>query len=171
MQKSEYLPHTALVYANTLQRNRLIESYVVGPKKTWASLTVMSAQPDADTSYFMGRVKAKRKRRSLPFPTMVDVGDLLEREANPARAVTSILYRARPSKRAEPPPLIIGDWTHAAYDRFEVILAVERREKGTTNNVCCYRGEGFWSLPPEQIAEVCELHDRVIFGPVVFEMH
>ena len=59
---------------------------------------------------------------------------------------------------------------HSVYDRFNIALDVEETEREMSNLLCCYRAEGFWSLPPAQIARVFELHRRVLFGSVVLEM-
>jgi hypothetical protein len=158
--------HVAVIYTDLDQRDRLIEGYIRGCKKRWGSLTVFSARCGPDAKLFRGKMK-KAGLRGLPPPVMVDVVDLLKNVQDPSNELLSIIDRAHRGAKAASPALIVGDWAHAVYDRFEVMLAVEREERGALNHICCYRGEGFWSLAPEQIAEVCELHDRVLLQPTV----
>jgi hypothetical protein len=156
-----------VVYSDLDQRNRLIQDFIGESKVRWGSLTVMSARCTLDKKFFAGKKGRRGGGLGLPPPKVVDVGHLLESAEDPAKEILSILEKVRLGGTARSPSLIIGDWAHTVYDRFELMLAVERTEKGSANHVCCYRGEGFWSLTPEHIAEICELHDRVILRPAV----
>jgi hypothetical protein len=166
----ETLPHTAVIYPNRRYRNRSIELCVGKPKRNWGTLTVLSAQPDSDTTYFGSRERKKDARRGLPHASVIDVRVAFARNKDPARSIIALLKKARRNRPAGSPALIIGDWIHRTYDNIDIALAVEESEGKEANAVCCYRQEGFWSLGCEQIARIFELHRRVIFGSSVFEM-
>lgn len=166
--KNGGIPHTALIYADRKDRNRLIESYLKQAKANWNSLGVLSAQPGADTEWLRRTIRRNGKgRREKPL-SVVDVRECLAKGRSTGDSILSLLRNALHAGPEAEPTIIIGDWTCKAYDRFHVVLEVEEAEEDTVNLICCFRGEGFWSLPTKQIAQTFELHRRVLFCSTIF---
>ena len=170
VQKSGIVPHTALIYANQQDRNRLIESCLERTNTSWKSVKVLSAQPEADTRVFRGMIRRKGWARGRCLLSVVDIREPLSEGRNAVGNIISHTRGASASAREESPPLVIGDWTHLVYDTFQTALSIEEAEEGMLNLICCYRGEGFWSLDCKQVTQILERHQRVMFGPAVLEM-
>jgi hypothetical protein len=168
------IPHTALIYTDQRDRNKLISSCVNQANASWSPLLVLSAQPHSDTRCFRNKMKRSATLRGRPSPVVVDVSDMAN-SRNPLSDVQSGLKEALGDFPEGSTPLVIADWTHQVYDRFSICLEDEEEmermlEKMTLNLVCCYRAEGFWSLDTKGIARLFELHRRVLFGSTVMEM-
>jgi hypothetical protein len=167
VEKGGTVPHTALIYADRRDRDRLIESCVEIADADWRPMTVLSAQPEDDSRSF-GSMMRRHRGGGKESLSVIDVRRVLAEKRNPARGIRSLLSDARRSGKGARSPLIVGDWTHRVYDTFQTALQVEEAEERTSNLVCCYRGEGFWSLNTGSIATIFELHRRVLFGSTVF---
>ena len=161
------LPHTALIYIDQQDRNRLINSCLHQAEEGWDSVTVLSAQPNADAKSFGRLIQKKRSQRDRVL-SVVDFTDPL-RGKGTAKEITSVVIRKHTELGKK--PLIIADWLHQVYGKFEVGLAVEEAlaEANVDNLICCYRGEGFCSLHIRQIAHIFELHSLALLGSSVFD--
>jgi hypothetical protein len=141
----------------------LIASCLDGSKTSGYAVIVLSARPQTDEEFF-GR---QAKRLGWPDPSVLDVRNIVSRSPDPSRGIVSV-FRKELRKRAGEQTLLVGDWTYLAYDRFEVVLATEEGVTRLTDPLCCYRGEGFWSLGIKHIARILEMHSQVRFASTVF---
>ena len=131
-------------------------------------MTILSVQPDADARAFRSIFQGKRQARGRAMLSVIDVRESLAKGNDADKNILSLLKRARQSGSKASPPLIIGDWAYQVYDAFQTALGVEEALERKFNLVCCYRGEGFCSLNPRQIARILELHHQVLFGSTLF---
>lgn len=170
MSEDGTLPHTALIYDDDKQRDRLIDSCADWSSKQWDSVVVFSSRPDTDSKFFRRMVKKVRPRRGLQSSSMIDLREVLENDESDAADILAILHESRvePSQGGRR-RLVVGNWLHECYRRFDVGLEVEEGEEGSRDLICCYRSEGFWSLDVKHIARIFELHDRIMFGSAGFE--
>ena len=173
VQETVTIPHTALIYLDTPDRNRLLKSVINQEHAHWKSVLVLSSNPRADTKFFLGtawkQLSPNRRRRV----SSVDMKEVCRKEQEPTEDIKSIILTGRQGESLKQPPLIVGDWLHQVYDRFGVGLEVEEAEarRGMRNLICCYRQEGFWSLDCEQIARTFELHEQVLSGQTLLRMN
>ena len=164
VRKDSTVPHTALVYADRRTRNRLLMKATVEGLR-FSSVFILGADPASEVRFFGSRAWRNASRGGRTQVASVDARRLCGMR-DPANDIRSTFIEAIRHHPGTPPPLIVADWLHLVYDRFDVGLEVETwhvRER-TPNLICCYRGEGFWSLDVKQIARVLELHDRTLFG-------
>jgi hypothetical protein len=126
----------------------------------WDSLKVLSTHPKADAAFF----RKLNRRRPL---SIIDVGSALA-EPKPAQAIMEIVEHGRDPKKR---PLIIGDWLHEVYNRFEIGLEAEESESraNVDNLICCYRRDGLSSLAAKQMGRAIELHQRLLLGTTTFD--
>ena len=158
--------HSAVVYSDCADRNRLIDAVLSASGVRFDGVAVFSCRPKYDTRYFSR--KGGWLRRRLPC-SVFDAEDMLGRVSNMSNEILTLYREAtgRPGSRV----VFIGDWAHLRYEEFEVVLEAERAHTAHSNvPICCYRAEGFWSLAPEDIAEVVQLHRRILVGSSVIEM-
>lgn len=160
------LLHSAVVYSDRADRNRLIDNLLNACRFRFDGVAVFSAQPEYDLRCF------SRKEGWLLHkhpPSIFDADERLRSVSDMSKEILA-LYRGatgRPGSRV----VFIGDWAHLRYSEFEVVLEAERLHTAHSNvPVCCYRAEGFWSLRPEDIAEILHLHRRILVGSSVIEM-
>jgi hypothetical protein len=138
----------------------MISSCVARAGAQWRWSVIITAQPEADTKLLREFGQSNR--------SIVDVTDALSGD-RPARNIASMLKAACRNIRKERRGLVIGDWLHRVYDEFEIGLEVEEVVRDSVNLVCCYRGEGFWSMDINHLARLFEMHDRIMFGTDVFD--
>lgn len=118
---------------------------------------MLTTHPRLDSKYFKGRGPTVRGRRTSPkildANVVFDHGRISEEE--------TLAFIAKEKREARTKPgLFVGDFSELFYDRCELRLAMDELETDS-NQVCCYRGEGFWSLPPKHIARAFHMHSRV----------
>lgn len=158
--------HSAVVYSDRADRNRLIDALFKASGVRVDGVAMFSAQPRDDSKYFSRKGGWLRNKNP---PSIFDAEEMLGRVSNMSNEILT-LYRevtGRPGSRV----VFIGDWAHLRYDEFEVVLEAERAHTERSNvPICCYRAEGFWSLTPEDIAEIIQLHRRIFVGSSVIEM-
>jgi hypothetical protein len=164
------LPHIALIYTDTRNRNQLLKSIVEPPNADWNSVVVLSSNPKVDALFFKGKEWKETCRRARPVSS-IDMKRIVGGKHEPANDVIRTTMKSLEHRPEDSAPLVVGDWFHQVYNRFEVGLAVERHHtlSKVRNMICCYRGEGFWSLDVIHLARVFDLHDRVIFGTTIFD--
>lgn len=158
--------HSAVVYSDRADRNRLIDVLLNASGVRVDEVAVFSCQPEYDTRYFSRKGGWLRNKRP---PTIFDAEEMLGRVSNMSKEILTLYREAtgRPGSRV----VFIGDWAHLRYEEFEVVLEAERAHTAHSNvPICCYRAEGFWSLTPEDIAEIIHLHRRILAGSSVIEM-
>ena len=173
VQKTATIPHTALIYSDTSDRNRLLKSIIRQGNARWKSMLVLSSNPQSDTRFFSGRAWKHLSHNQKGLVSSVDMRTICRKEEEPTEDIKSIISKGGRQDPSRPSPLIVGDWLHQVYDRFGVGLAVEEEEteRGVRNMICCYRQEGFWSLDCEQIARAFELHEQVLSGQTLLKMN
>ena len=157
--------HIGIVYTDMRDRNKKIDSCLEENHIRCDRLKVLSAQPAADASHFASQTWG-RARRGGTRTSVVDVRGFCRPDYSPERVLA--LFRAEVMHEAGGPrTVLIGDFSHLIYDRFDVKVSLEgmSEERAKTANVfCCLRAEGFWSLDPSQIAALFELHQSLAFG-------
>jgi hypothetical protein len=64
---------------------------------------------------------------------------------------------------------LIGTWEHLLYEDFDSVLNWERvlNADGPTETLCCFRNEGFCSLPLSQLVALFKLHNKAIFPATI----
>lgn len=167
----EKIPHTLLVYSDWDDRNRLINSFLAGIRVRWSSPTVLSAQPEIDARFFGRKTKTAATHRYQSPPTICDAREFSSGGRNPSDEVVALWKSAQKRAPSATPPIMVGDYAHLVYDRFEVILDIETKvDAESFSPICCYREEGFWSLDPKQIIGIFETHETFLRGSTTFEM-
>lgn len=162
-------PHTALVYSDWRNRNELIDSLLRGITARWRGATILSALPEVDAKFFGRRARSEGPRQRHSRQVIYDAAEFATR-TDPSDDVLSIWRDALRSSGGSSPPIMIADWAHLCYDRFETIMKVERMlEAESISPICCYNVEGFCSLDPKHIIGVLETHGRTLFGSTIFE--
>ena len=64
----------------------------------------------------------------------------------------------------------LGDWAHLMYKKVEPLVEIERGINdldGLDSVICCYRIEGFSSINLRHVAQLVELHSRIVFRSFV----
>lgn len=131
----------------------------------------MTTHPAQDRRYLARETRRAGIRRKAG-PYVNDARKLLVESRSPLDSFTKLWDRME--EEYEPKHrhwTNIGSFIHEFYPRFEVGLDLEQHlavRKPQASILCCYRIEGFSSLNPKHIAEVCQLHDRVHFPNAVF---
>ncbi len=165
------IPHTAIVFSDWNDRNRLIDDVLAGTDARWSGSIIMSAQPDKDAKFFGKKAKSEPASRSRSPPATYDVGEFLSHSRDPTDEILPVFRAARKGSQGASSLTFMGDWPHLCYGEFDVVLHVERTlEEESFTPICGYRKEGFFSLDPKHIIGVYETHRRVILGSAISQM-
>ncbi len=169
--KTGTVPHTILIYSDLRDRRRLIDSCLSGAITGLHDLVILTSEPKIDSKMFGGRPGKKGRSALDRLPrSMIDVRHILADDHKAPDRLSSLIRELnRKAMKENTRSLIFANYPFEFYQDLSRELAIEESVGDMRDLVCCYKGEGFWSLDPAQIARELELHQRILFGSTRLE--
>lgn len=159
-------PHSIIVYTDWRDRNLLLDKCLAeigGPNRL---AVVLTTHPRRDSTYFKARGPVIRGRGTSP--KILDATEVCNPVRNSDEEILSLVARGKREARAKK-GLFVSDLSELFYDRYDFRLALDETE-ASSNQICCYRREGFWSLDPKYIAKSFHQHGYVFTDSGVLHM-
>jgi hypothetical protein len=161
-----------ILYDNKNERSDRLQPYLSQADKEGRLLSVVTADPTKEKR----ALSLRDGRKKVPY-LVHDARPLVEKYRAATTRFASFLREGQKVSMSKKFAgwTWIGDWEHLLYDRFDYVLDVERyvesrrlEPRMPSTWVCCFRNEGFCSLPLPQVMELFELHTAVAFKHVKF---
>jgi hypothetical protein len=149
-----------VVYSNKNEFVASVRPFVSEATRGRRFLTIMSDEPSRD-----GQMLYNGPRSALGLQ---DAHGLLSGSSDKLSLLKALLTKQEKQYRSGnfEAWTWVANWEHLLYDRFESVLRIEHYfdEPRPTTTVCCFKNEGFCSLPISQIRELVELHTQIVLN-------
>lgn len=155
--------HHLIVYLNRMQLKKMLSIHFGEAVREDQYITIISGDPQRDMT-----ILPKLLRTSV---AICDARSLTEKGVHISTSLATILKQQTQEYESSGSTgwTWIATWEDLFYDDFNPIIDWERviDTGGPSKIICCFKNEGFCSLPVQQLLELLKLHTGIIFPPHV----